>query len=111
VITAGGFFGKVWEVLDDSYIIELADGVKARILKSSISTRREVGDEKSKQPRKLKKKRRREKPEETSAALNDESSLKVLENGVSLEENDALIDLAAEGPRKEAKTSEKKENE
>ncbi|MFA5672063.1 MAG: preprotein translocase subunit YajC, partial [Synergistaceae bacterium] len=32
IITAGGFFGIVREVLDDSYIIELDEGIKARIL-------------------------------------------------------------------------------
>lgn len=40
VITAGGFFGVVREILDDSYIIELDEGVKARILKSSISMKK-----------------------------------------------------------------------
>lgn len=36
VVTAGGFFGIVRETKDDSYILEIADGVKARILKSSV---------------------------------------------------------------------------
>ena len=40
VITAGGFFGIVREILDDSYLIELDEGVKARILKSSISMKK-----------------------------------------------------------------------
>lgn len=40
VITAGGWFGVVREVLEDSYILEVDDGVKMRILKSSISSRR-----------------------------------------------------------------------
>lgn len=39
VITAGGFFGIVRDVKDDSVIIELAEGLVARILKSSISTK------------------------------------------------------------------------
>ncbi len=39
IITAGGFFGIVREVKDDSVIIEIAEGTKARILKSSISTK------------------------------------------------------------------------
>jgi len=45
VVTAGGFFGIVREMKDDSYILEIADGVKARILKSSIQYKRseEVG--------------------------------------------------------------------
>ena len=40
VVTAGGFFGVVRELLDDSYIIEVAEGVKMRILKGSISVKR-----------------------------------------------------------------------
>ena len=43
VITAGGFFGIVREILDDSYLIELDEGVKARILKSSISMKKGEG--------------------------------------------------------------------
>lgn len=39
VITAGGFFGIVRDVKEDSVIIELAEGLVARILKSSISTK------------------------------------------------------------------------
>jgi len=40
VVTAGGFFGVVRETKDDSYILEIADGVKARILKSSVQYKR-----------------------------------------------------------------------
>ena len=40
VITYGGVFGTVREVRDDSFMIEVAEGVKIRILKSSISTKR-----------------------------------------------------------------------
>lgn len=60
VVTAGGFFGIVREVMDDSYIIEMAEGVKVRILKSSISIRRTNEGEKSDAPKKKRKKRRRE---------------------------------------------------
>ena len=42
VVTAGGFFGVVRDVLEDSFIIEVADGVKMRILKASISARRDA---------------------------------------------------------------------
>ena len=41
--SAGGFFGIVREILDDSYIIELDEGVKARILKSSVSMKKTDG--------------------------------------------------------------------
>ena len=44
VITAGGFFGVVRETLDDSYIVELDEGVKARILKSSVSMKKSDGN-------------------------------------------------------------------
>lgn len=44
VVTAGGFFGVVRDILDDSYIIELDEGVKARILKSSISMKKTDGN-------------------------------------------------------------------
>ncbi|NLK31061.1 MAG: preprotein translocase subunit YajC [Aminobacterium colombiense] len=40
VITAGGFFGIIREVKDDRIILEIADGVKVRILKSSIVNKR-----------------------------------------------------------------------
>ena len=56
VITAGGFYGKVHDVLDDSYIIELDENVKARILKSSVSSK--IFSEKSVEHRKKRKKRR-----------------------------------------------------
>lgn len=46
VITAGGFFGQVKDILDDSLIIEVAEGVKMRVLKSSISLRRDSGAQK-----------------------------------------------------------------
>lgn len=58
VITAGGFFGTVREILDDSYIIEVADGVKVRILKTSISIKKTDG-EKPGEPKKVKKKKKK----------------------------------------------------
>lgn len=58
VITAGGFFGTVREVLDDSYIIELAEGVKVRVLKTSISVKKTEG-EKNSEPKKVKKKKKK----------------------------------------------------
>ena len=57
VITAGGFFGIVRETLDDSYIIELDEGVKARILKSSISMKKSDGSTAGSQPKKKKSKK------------------------------------------------------
>jgi preprotein translocase subunit YajC len=40
VITIGGFLGTVREVRDDTFQIEIADGVKVRVLKSAIQTKR-----------------------------------------------------------------------
>jgi len=67
IITAGGFFGIVREVLDDSYIIELDEGIKARILKSSVSMKKTDGGMDSK-PKKKKLKRT-----DTAADMAEES--------------------------------------
>jgi preprotein translocase subunit YajC len=40
VVTIGGFFGTVREVRDDTFQIEIAEGVKVRVLKSAIQTKR-----------------------------------------------------------------------
>ena len=39
IITAGGFFGIIRDVKDDSVIVEIAEGLMARVLKGSISTK------------------------------------------------------------------------
>lgn len=40
VVTIGGFFGTIRDVKDDSLIVEIADGVKVKILKSAVATKR-----------------------------------------------------------------------
>lgn len=40
IITIGGFFGTVREVREDTFLIELAEGVKVRILKSAVQTKK-----------------------------------------------------------------------
>ncbi|MDR3230110.1 MAG: preprotein translocase subunit YajC [Synergistaceae bacterium] len=40
VITIGGFLGTVREVRDDTFVVEIADGVKVRVLKSAVQTKR-----------------------------------------------------------------------
>ena len=40
VITIGGFFGTVKEVRDDSFQLEIADGVRVTILKSAVQGKR-----------------------------------------------------------------------
>jgi preprotein translocase subunit YajC len=87
VVTAGGFFGRVCDVLDDSYIIELADGVWARILKSSVSSKRDSGEGKPK-PRKMRKKK-------IASISSDE--------GISPEEDMALMGPAANDEDGQAK--------
>ncbi|SMG24607.1 preprotein translocase subunit YajC [Dethiosulfovibrio salsuginis] len=42
VITAGGFIGIVREVKDDSFILEISEGVKVRVLKGSVSSKMAV---------------------------------------------------------------------
>ncbi|MDR1581465.1 MAG: preprotein translocase subunit YajC [Synergistaceae bacterium] len=94
VITAGGFFGKVLDILDDSYILELDAGVKARILKGSVQNKRE-GDDKFR-PKKLRKKRRivhHEGTAEPERAIETAGIPQASrDEGVSMEENEALIE-------------------
>ena len=40
IITISGVFGTVREVRDDSFMIEIAEGVRIRVLKSAIQTKR-----------------------------------------------------------------------
>jgi preprotein translocase subunit YajC len=95
VISAGGFFGRVCDVLDDSYVIEIADGVKVRILKSSISTRKESPDGQKPLRHKRKKKRRElmdqgGAPTESETPTEDQVPI-ASEDGVTNEESGALF--------------------
>ncbi|MBQ7196097.1 MAG: preprotein translocase subunit YajC [Synergistaceae bacterium] len=40
IVTVGGFLGTVREVRDDTFQIEIAEGVRVRILKSAVQTKR-----------------------------------------------------------------------
>jgi preprotein translocase subunit YajC len=97
VVTAGGFFGKVSDVLEDSYIVEIADGVRARLLKSSVSSKREGGDDKPR-PRRLRKKKRpvrgenAETPDAIFEAAPSTEAIRAIEEGVTVAENEALMD-------------------
>ena len=71
VITAGGFFGVVRETLDDSYIVELDEGVKARILKSSVSMKKSDGNMTGSQPKKKESKKSEALVEETKPAAEE----------------------------------------
>lgn len=57
VITAGGFFGVVTDIKDDSYILEIAENTKVRIVKSSISMKYEGDEEKPERERKPRRRR------------------------------------------------------
>lgn len=105
VVTAGGFFGRVSAVLDDSYILELAEGVKVRILKQSISGKREEslqfasGDG-------THRRRKRRRPVEGEGS--GEIAQAISEDGVTEAENEALIDDAPSAESEENKSDAEK---
>ena len=47
IITIGGFYGTVREVRDDSFQIEIAEGVRVTILKSAVQGKRAVATAKT----------------------------------------------------------------
>jgi preprotein translocase subunit YajC len=96
VVSAGGFFGKVSDILDDSYIIEIAEGVKVRILKNSISSRRDQNGGKPKQHRPKKKKKIGESAVEAGAETKPAS-----EEGVTSDENSILMGSLEEQENKQ----------
>lgn len=73
VITAGGFFGIIREVKDDSVIIEIAEGLVARVLKSSISTRMNAESTKPAKAEKAEKAEKSEKAEKAEEPKADEA--------------------------------------
>jgi len=68
VVSAGGFYGTVKEVKDDSFIVEIAEGVKVRMLKGSISMKRSSEEEAAQ----AKASKKTEEPEEKPAEAGDE---------------------------------------
>lgn len=40
IVTIGGFLGTVKEVRDDTFLIEMGEGVRVRILRSAVQTKR-----------------------------------------------------------------------
>jgi preprotein translocase subunit YajC len=46
VITSGGIYGKIREVKDDSFIIEVSDNVRIRVEKSAVFAAGEPAEEK-----------------------------------------------------------------
>ncbi len=45
VVTSGGLIGKIFAVTDKTVTLEVASGVKLRVLKSSIQARGAIGDD------------------------------------------------------------------
>jgi preprotein translocase subunit YajC len=106
VISAGGFFGRVCDILEDSYVIEIADGVKVRILKSSISTRKDSADN-PKPLRHKRKKKRREPVDQGGAPAENEKTAEdsvpaAIEDWVTNEESDILFKESNGGTKKKA---------
>jgi len=105
---------KTEAILDDSYVIEIAEGARARVLKGSVSSKREGGE--APRPRKVKKKKRVARKETTGAeaipapAADALPKPVTLNEGVSVEENEALInglDAAAPDDEKNVSAEEK----
>ncbi len=48
VVTSGGLLGKVFSVADKTLTLEVASGVKVRVLKSAVAARGSVSDEPAK---------------------------------------------------------------
>ena len=47
IVTIGGFLGTVREVREDTFQIEIAEGVRVRILKSAVQTKRAAASDTS----------------------------------------------------------------
>lgn len=47
VITSGGVFGKIWQVEDKTVLLEVANGVRLKILKTSIQGKVSTADKPS----------------------------------------------------------------
>lgn len=106
VITAGGFFGIVREVLDDSYIIEMDENVKVRILKSSISIKRSEGEKENvvKKEKKKRKKVRRSEDEQINGETGTESA------ATAAETEPEAVAVESEAAASETETAQPEEN-
>lgn len=91
VVSAGGFYGTIVDILDDSYIVEIADGVKARILKSSISVRRDAGEAKPRPQRPRKKDRPRRPRENASESVEGATAAQEPDGAVTTDEENTIL--------------------
>lgn len=97
VVSAGGFYGKVSDVLDDSYIIEIAEGVKVRILKNSISIRCDSAEPRPKSTKQKKKNRPHRETDVVEGSFVEPDGGKEgnPDKEVNLEENRVLLEESA----------------
>ena len=83
IVTAGGFYGKVCDVLEDSYIIDMGDetagqSIKVRILKSSVAMKKESGETEAR-PKKMKRVKKVKAEAETQTETTDTTETVVAE--------------------------------
>jgi preprotein translocase subunit YajC len=106
VITAGGFWGKVCEILDDSYIIDLSrpDGepVKVRILKTSVMMKKTEGD-KAEHPKKKRIKKSHSTAEESKSETEGAEVTEAKTETADQPETETVQQPAAEAPSGEEK--------
>ncbi|GHV28492.1 hypothetical protein FACS1894167_05640 [Synergistales bacterium] len=103
VVSIGGFYGTVSDILDDSYVVEIADGVKVRLLKSAISVRKDTPDAVQ---QKRRKKKRRPDAGDNEGVSDDEN--RALMGGETAESEGTENAAAAEGAAAGGVSLEKK---
>lgn len=87
VVTAGGMIGKVARVIsDDELLVELAEGVRVRVVRGTISEVRTRGDIREAESRKV---RARKDDDDDGAEGDNDNSTDESQNGASKEKSDA----------------------
>jgi preprotein translocase subunit YajC len=85
VVTAGGMIGKVARVVgDDELLVELAEGVRVRVVRATISEVRTRGDVREVDSRKA-----RARSDDDGADGDNDNSANETQNGASKEKSDA----------------------
>ena len=85
VVTAGGMIGKVARVVgDDELLVELAEGVRVRVVRATISEVRTRGDVREVDARKA-----RARSDDDGADGDNDNSANETQNGSSKEKSDA----------------------
>lgn len=86
VVTAGGIIGKVARVIgDDELLVELAEGVRVRVVRGTVSEVRTRGDVREAESRKA----RARKDDDDDAESDNDNSAEETQNGASKEKSDA----------------------